>query len=65
VPVAALARVNGGELRCEALVASVDAEEIVRGAIIGSPAEAIALGKQLAQSLWRKGADKILAEVKI
>jgi hydroxymethylbilane synthase len=65
VPVAALARVNGGELRCEALVASVDAEEIVRDAIIGSPAEAIALGKQLAQSLWRKGADKILAEVKI
>jgi len=61
VPVAALARVHGRELRCEALVASVDGEKIVRHVIAGSTAEAVALGKKLAQLLWRDGADKILA----
>jgi len=60
VPVAALARVNDGELRCEALVASVYGEKIVRDAITGPAAEAITLGKKLAQSLWWHGADKIL-----
>ncbi len=61
VPVAALARVQGRELRCEALVAAVDGKKVVRDAIIGPAAEAVALGKKLAQSLWRRGADKILA----
>ncbi len=60
VPVAALARVNDGKLRCDALVASVDGENVVRDFITGSAAEAVALGKKLAQSLWRNGADKIL-----
>ncbi|MDZ7343403.1 MAG: hydroxymethylbilane synthase, partial [candidate division KSB1 bacterium] len=59
VPVAALARVNDGKLRCEALVASVDGESVVRDFIAGAAAEAVALGKKLAQSLWRNGADKI------
>jgi hydroxymethylbilane synthase len=60
VPVAALARVHGRELCCEALVASVDGENVVRDFITGSAAEAAALGKKLAQSLWRNGADEIL-----
>ncbi len=62
VPAAALARANDGELRCEALVAAVDGEKVVRDFITGSAAEAIALGKKLAQSLWRNGADKILSK---
>ncbi len=62
VPVAALARVNDGNLRCEAVVASVDGEKVVRDFITGSAAEAAALGKKLAQALWRNGADKILAD---
>jgi hydroxymethylbilane synthase len=61
VPVAALARVYDGELRCEALVASVDGEKIVRHVITGSAVEAVALGKKLAQLLWRDGADRILS----
>jgi hydroxymethylbilane synthase len=61
VPVAALARVNGRGLRCDALVASVDGKRIVRDTITGPAAEAISLGKNLAQSLWRQGADQILA----
>jgi hydroxymethylbilane synthase len=60
VPVAALARANDGKLRCEALVASVDGEKVVRDFITGSVADAVALGKKLAQSLWRNGADEIL-----
>jgi hydroxymethylbilane synthase len=60
VPVAALARVKGRELRCDALVASLDGENVVRDFIIGSAADAAVLGKKLAQSLWRNGADKIL-----
>ena len=64
VPVAALARVKDGELRCDALVGSVDGENIVRDSIIGPSTEAVTLGKKLAQSLWRKGADKILYQSK-
>jgi hydroxymethylbilane synthase len=65
VPVAALARVNDGKLRCNALVASVDGEKVVRDFITGAAADAVALGKKLAQSLWRNGADKILANQKL
>jgi hypothetical protein len=32
----------------------------VRDFITGSAADAVMLGKKLAQSLWRNGADKIL-----
>jgi hydroxymethylbilane synthase len=60
VPVAALARVNDGKLRCDALVASVNGENVVRDFIAGAAADAVTLGKKLAQLLWRKGADKIL-----
>jgi hydroxymethylbilane synthase len=65
VPVAALARINNGKLHCEALVASVDGENVVRDFITGAAADAAALGKKLAQSLWRNGADKILADQKL
>ncbi len=64
VPVAALARVKHGELCCKALVGSVDGKNVVRDTIIGPATEATALGKKLAQSLWRKGADKILCQSK-
>jgi hypothetical protein len=40
----------------------VDGENVVRDFITGSAAEAIALGKKLAQFLWRNDADKILAD---
>jgi hydroxymethylbilane synthase len=63
VPVAALARLANGELRCDALVASVDGEKVVRDSIRGPESEAVTLGKKLAQSLWRRGADKILGSV--
>jgi hydroxymethylbilane synthase len=61
VPAAALARLSDGELHCDALVASVDGEKVVRDSIHGIAIEAAALGKKLAQSLWRRGADEILA----
>jgi hydroxymethylbilane synthase len=61
VPVAALARLTKDDLCCEALVASVDGGKIVRDSIHGPATEAAALGKKLAQSLWRRGADDILA----
>jgi hydroxymethylbilane synthase len=61
VPVAALARVNDQWLHCDALAASIDGGIVVRDSISGAAADAVALGKQLAGSLWRQGADKILA----
>jgi hydroxymethylbilane synthase len=61
VPLGAFARIENGTLRMIGFVASVDGREMVRDAVSGTPAEADALGKSLAQKLISHGADRILA----
>jgi hydroxymethylbilane synthase len=46
-----------------ALVGRPDASEILRARVEGAPAEAVALGTDLAQQLRARGADRILAEL--
>lgn len=63
IPIGVLGSV-GDSLRIDALVASVDGTQCVRGQIDGSPADAAALGRSLAADLCARGADRILAELR-
>lgn len=63
VPIAAFARLNGGGLVLEGLVASVDGRRVIRDGITGKPEEAERLGVDLAERLLSKGADEILREI--
>jgi hydroxymethylbilane synthase len=65
VPVAAWGRVDGGRLRLEAAVASVDGARHVRAAAEGPVAEAGALGTALAERLLAAGAEEILAGIRV
>lgn len=61
VPLGAWARIeNQNELMLDAAVFSADGAESVRRQISGSPADAAALGRQLAENLLDSGADAIL-----
>jgi hydroxymethylbilane synthase len=62
VPIAAHARVEGGEGWVRALVASVDGSRVVRGERRGPLAEARALGVAAAEDLLARGAAEILRE---
>jgi hydroxymethylbilane synthase len=62
-PVAGHATLDGGTLRLRGLVGRPDASEILREEVVGSAAEATALGAALAQRLLDRGADRILAEL--
>ena len=61
VPLGAWARFeNQNELTMDAAIFSADGAESVRRQISGSPADAAALGRQLAENLLDSGADAIL-----
>jgi hydroxymethylbilane synthase len=61
VPLGAWARIeNQDELTLDAAVFSADGAESVRRQISGPPADAAALGKQVAENLLDSGADAIL-----
>jgi hydroxymethylbilane synthase len=62
VPIAAHARIEGGEVWVRALVASVDGSRVVRGERRGPLAEARALGVAAAEDLLARGAAEILRE---
>jgi hydroxymethylbilane synthase len=67
VPVAALATLSEGELLLRGRVISIDGRDVAAGEIwrqVRTPAEAEALGIELAEQLLRDGADGILAEVR-
>jgi len=59
-PVAGYSEILDGNLELRGLVGSPDGSDIVRGAITGPPAEAEALGRELAEDLLARGADVIL-----
>jgi len=61
VPLGAYAHIENGALRMTGFVASVDGREMVRDSVEGSPRDADALGRALAQKLITQGADRILA----
>ena len=61
VPLGAYAHIENGALRMTGFVASVDGREMVRDSVEGSPQDADALGRALAQKLITQGADRILA----
>lgn len=59
-PIAAWSRIVDGGLQVEGLVGKADGSQLVRGTVSGTPAEAEALGVQLADELRRQGADALL-----
>jgi len=63
VPIGARARVDGDELKMIGVVASPDGKRLCRSEIFGLTAEAVTLGKRLAEQLLRLGADKLLASI--
>ena len=60
-PIAGFARAEGGRLRLDGLVASVDGVRIVRDGAVGD--DPVALGEHVADLLKTQGAQDILAEV--
>jgi hydroxymethylbilane synthase len=63
VPIGAHARLENGEVRIAAIVASPDGARIIRGESHGPAAEADALGAALGETLLARGAREILNEV--
>lgn len=63
VPLAAFAQEHDGRIDLRALVAEPDGSRILRAQIQGDVADAVGLGKQVAQELMDQGADQILARL--
>lgn len=61
VPIAAFARIEGETLTLDGLVASPDGKSILRERRTGARSDAEAIGRQLAEELLSRGADKILS----
>jgi hydroxymethylbilane synthase len=51
-------------LKLDAMVGSLDGKTVVRGKIEGDPADADALGAQLADRLLAEGAEDILRQIR-
>jgi hydroxymethylbilane synthase len=62
-PVAGHAVVRGGRVLLRGLVGRPDASEMIREEVSGAPADAAALGADLARRLLARGADRILREL--
>jgi hydroxymethylbilane synthase len=63
VPIGAHATVEGNALTLSGLIAGVDGRRLIRDRIGGSPGDASALGRQLAERLLAQGGQAILNEV--
>jgi hydroxymethylbilane synthase len=63
VPIAAHARVEGGRLRLDGLVASLDGSRVIRDSIETDAREADAAGDALAARLLERGAFELLSEM--
>lgn len=62
-PVAGHATLTDGQLTLTGLVGRPDASEMIRETLSGKPADAAALGADLARRLLSRGADRILREL--
>ena len=65
VPIGAHATVDGARLRLQAMVASPDGAELLRGASEGAVAEAEITGRSLGVELLERGARRILEAVRL
>ena len=63
VPIGALGRISGDELRLDAVVLPEDGSRELRASDTAPPGEAESLGRRLAEQLLEDGADRILAEL--
>jgi hydroxymethylbilane synthase len=63
VPIGAHATVSAGSVRVQAIVASPDGSELIRGEAEGTVADAAAIGSRLAADLLERGARRILDAV--
>jgi len=61
IPLGGYAEMKNGQVWLRGFVASVDGQQMVEGEAWGTPVEAAALGRQLAEDLKAKGAGEILA----
>ena len=64
IPIGAYGRVQGGRLKLDAMVGSLDGQKTVRGRTEGLPDQAESLGRSLAQELLSSGAKAILDEIR-
>ncbi|MGH7457487.1 MAG: hydroxymethylbilane synthase [Longimicrobiaceae bacterium] len=64
VPVGVLARAREDGLELDALVADVDGKELIRDTRAGSLADPERVGRELAERLLERGADRILARLR-
>ena len=64
VPMAALGKIESGCFHITGLVASLDGKSIIKDEMTGDPAESEHIGTALADNLLKKGADRILDELK-
>jgi hydroxymethylbilane synthase len=60
LPIAAFAKIDGGQLFLEGLVAAPQGSGIIRDKIKGDPAKAEELGKKLAEIILERGGKKLL-----
>ncbi len=63
VPIAAHATVEGGRLKLDGLVATLDGSRVLRDSIEGDAADAKRVGEELAERLLGRGAGEILREM--
>ena len=62
VPIGAFAQIENNSLEIEGFVADLDGKKYLRDKKSGTPDDAEAIGRELAETLLSAGADKILAE---
>ena len=62
VPIAAHATLDGGRLRLEGLVASLDGAEVIRDSFEGDASDAASVGEALAALMLGRGAGSLLAD---
>ena len=62
VPIAAHATLDGGRLRLEGLVASLDGAEVIRDSFEGDAGDAASVGEALAALMLGRGAGSLLAD---
>ncbi|MFZ0726680.1 MAG: hydroxymethylbilane synthase [Desulfobacterales bacterium] len=60
IPIAAHGTISGGRLSLEGLVADIDGQTVFRDRLDGPAPAAVAIGRELAQRLLARGADKVL-----
>ncbi len=64
VPIGTFGRVDKGVFKLDALIGSLDGRAVVRGSIQGSPEESERLGRELAETMFVGGGEKILAQIR-